>query len=136
MDIREIRRENLAALKREIGTLRALADQAPTDPNYLSQILGGKGNVGHQLARKLEKAAKKPVGWMDQEHPLPAQAEESIRNINRYARLLPIVQIKAVESLLQSLVVNKDQPDSQVRIQLAGLPRAPKPSRLLQHDHA
>lgn len=70
MDIREIRRENLATLRHEKGTLRALADLIETDPNYLSQLLSSKRkqHVGHVLARRLEIAMHKPEGWMDQPH--------------------------------------------------------------------
>lgn len=70
MDIREIRRKNLVALRHEKGTLRALADLIETDPNYLSQLLSNKRiqHVGHGLARRLEMAMHKPEGWMDQPH--------------------------------------------------------------------
>lgn len=70
MDVKEIRRENLRALLNEFGTATALASAAGTDAAYLSQIKSTKTKreIGDNLARRLEKAANKDRGWMDQLH--------------------------------------------------------------------
>lgn len=70
MDVREIRRANLAALVRMHGGQTHLAELVDTDAAYLSQILSPviKANVGHALARRIELALGKPRGWMDAAH--------------------------------------------------------------------
>jgi SOS-response transcriptional repressor LexA len=76
--LEKIHRKNLERLIKWAGTARLLALRAGTSSNYLSQVHGtrrkttsGVGEVrklGVQVCRKLELAAGKPEGWMDQEH--------------------------------------------------------------------
>ena len=85
--IEEIRLTNLRLLIEECeavtvgrkvyraGSAAALAAKSKTSASYLSQILirfknpsGTVREVGTLLARKLEKGAKKPLGWMDTRH--------------------------------------------------------------------
>lgn len=69
--IAEIRRDNLARLIKEFGTLEKVAELGETSPVYLSQIKNRtidpktkkSREMGSALARKLEKG--KVVGWMD-----------------------------------------------------------------------
>jgi hypothetical protein len=68
------------------GTAAALAAMSKTSASYLSQILirfrnpsGNIREVGTELARKLEKGAKKPVGWMDVRHDDVDSAENELR---------------------------------------------------------
>ena len=70
MDVKEIRRENLAALVSKRGSRKPLAEAIGTDPAYISQLLSDKtkADMGHQLARRIEKALGKPRGWMDRSH--------------------------------------------------------------------
>lgn len=68
--IKDIRSENLKTLKRELGTLVALANAANTSPAYLGQILNGTRGLGDALARKLEERCLKPMGWMDRPHDI------------------------------------------------------------------
>lgn len=70
-----IRLENFEDLVREAGSLAELARRAETNPIYLSQLRsqattrkGTKRGIGDQLARRLESAMGKPIGWLDQEH--------------------------------------------------------------------
>ncbi len=67
MDIRGIRRNNLARLIAEAGGQKALADRSGVSAAYLSQVLSARvpRNVGHNLARRLERGMAKPYGWMD-----------------------------------------------------------------------
>lgn len=106
MDIREVRRQNLIALRSEKGSVRALADLIDTDPNYLSQILGGKGRhfMGHTLARRLESALKKPKGWMDQPHDLQDQEEYEINDIARLVRMLVPAQRESLKTFISTLI--------------------------------
>lgn len=70
MDSKTIRRANLVALIRHFGTKSELARVAGISEAYLSQIIGARANrnVGDDLARRLERAAGKPHGWMDHDH--------------------------------------------------------------------
>jgi len=92
----EIRLANLRLLIEECegydnyraGTATALAAKCETSAGYLSQILtrfrnpsGSIREVGTDLARKLEKGAKKPVGWMDVKHNDIDPAENEFRLI-------------------------------------------------------
>lgn len=73
--VEEVRRQRLAMLREEMGTLVALNDRIGLDKrdSTLSQILNsaknsrtGKGKeMGSPMARKLEAACGKEMGWMD-----------------------------------------------------------------------
>lgn len=75
-DVYEIRLANLSTLVSEVGTAEALAAAAGLSPVYLSQIrsraidrkTGKPRNLGSKAARKLEIAAGKLPGWLDQDH--------------------------------------------------------------------
>lgn len=71
MDITEIRRTNLVALIDAAGSIRILADQVGTAPNYLSEIKNHERNMGNKLARKIEQMLGKQDGWMDVNHDAP-----------------------------------------------------------------
>lgn len=73
----QIRLHNLEALITEAGSAAKLARMAGTNSSYLSQVRnqlptkkGTPRSIGDELAGKLEKAMKKPQGWMD---TLPAK---------------------------------------------------------------
>ena len=68
MDVRHIRRTNLGLLVEQYGSRKALADAVDTDPAYISQLMSTrtKADMGHALARRIERALGLPDGWMDQ----------------------------------------------------------------------
>lgn len=78
----EIRRENLAILIAEAGSQVALSQKTGKAPAQISQWLNasvksesGKRRVmGNAMARQLEAALGKPVGWMDQPCAAPYAA--------------------------------------------------------------
>jgi hypothetical protein len=77
MDVKQVRRENLDRLIKEAGNLSRLAAKGGSSYDNLSQIVNGTllpsgkpRGIGNDLARSLEVASKKPVGWMDQDHTL------------------------------------------------------------------
>lgn len=87
--VEEVRRERLSILKNEAGSLVALNDKLGlnTRDSTLSQILNGAKNsrtgkpkeMGSKLARDLERAMGKDVGWMDTDpallnHPFSTDA--------------------------------------------------------------
>lgn len=106
MDIREIRRKNLLLLREEMGSVRAIADKVDTDPNYISQLLGGKGKsfMGYSMARRLEKACLKDVGWMDQSHDEAEDVDDDIKDISALARGMNRAQRKNLKSLIKSIL--------------------------------
>lgn len=65
----ERRRLNLLHLAdvREEGKIARIAERVETSPAYLYQITSEKsrGNVGDELAERIERAYGLPVGWMD-----------------------------------------------------------------------
>lgn len=73
--VEEVRRERLSILKNEAGSLVALNEKLGLNvrDSTLSQILNGAKNsktgkpkeMGSKLARDLERATGKDVGWMD-----------------------------------------------------------------------
>jgi SOS-response transcriptional repressor LexA len=80
---KQIRLHNLEALIAEAGSAARLARMAGTNSSYLSQVrnqlLTRKGtprSIGDELAEKLEKAMKKPHGWMDTPHVEGATTHE------------------------------------------------------------
>lgn len=81
--ISDIRRENLDALARQLGSVDAVAAASTTSPVYLSQIknqaldskTGKPRQMGSALARKLESGCGKPFGWMDTDHRSPSNVE-------------------------------------------------------------
>lgn len=90
---RQIRLLNLRKLLKEAKTAAALASAANTSPAYISQILSDKtkGSIGNQLARRLELAAGKPVGWLDTLH-----AEDDPRRHLLSVKHIPLVEFSRI----------------------------------------
>ena len=122
MEVRDIRRNNLLLLiRRQGGTQAEFARVAGVSPNYINQVLNswqGRG-LGHQVARKIERAVGKSRGWMDTSHPEDWQEAETMADPHqrstgsgRSARAgvlaaelesLSDVSLDAVASLIESL---------------------------------
>lgn len=67
MDVKAIRQKKITELEARLGSLAAierLTDGAVT-ASYLSQIKGGYRKMGDAIARRLERALRKDLGWMD-----------------------------------------------------------------------
>ena len=63
--VQEIRRKNVEILVAQFGSQGKFANKVETAPNYVSQIVTGKRDVGTNLARKIEKAVGLTMGAMD-----------------------------------------------------------------------
>lgn len=50
------------------GMLKLFAQKLELSERYLSHIKCQRKNIGHQIARTIEKQLGLPHGWMDQEH--------------------------------------------------------------------
>ena len=76
MDIRLIRRANLATLIAEAGSVAKLHSRTGISEKYISQITTnfvGRGRksrreIGHEMARRLEAGMNRREGWMDVSH--------------------------------------------------------------------
>jgi len=84
MDIKQIRQDNLKILIKEFKTAVLLAEATDTNPKYISQVLnmhktpgGKKRGMGDDLARRMEKKANKPYGWMDIQHDREKSNDET-----------------------------------------------------------
>lgn len=66
----EISRENARSLAESIGGLAKFADRVGMADTQVSQILGKNPvrNIGVKMARRIEEAFQKPLGWIDQRH--------------------------------------------------------------------
>lgn len=127
-DIDEIRRENLATLVGELGSVTALAKRAGRSDSQISQLLNGSANsktgkprgMRKETARMLESAAGKPAGWLDVDHAYP--------------EAVPVARLAVAES---SLIAACDEyraapPETRAAVDLLLLPRARR-ARVLAH---
>lgn len=79
-----IRLENFRELIKKAGGPAEAARKLDMDDSQLSQI-GGKHptrNIGPSLARRIEKAFRKPEGWLDMPHAQLALQQRSDRNVS------------------------------------------------------
>ena len=79
MDIHLIRRQNLQKLLALHPNQSVLADALGTLQGRVSDWLGGRRNMGSQVARRAEEAHQLPHGWMDVLHgevAAPSRLEE------------------------------------------------------------
>lgn len=97
--IADIRRANLELLIAEAGSLSKLAEKAETTSVYLSQVRNGTPDIktarprelGTTMARRLEVACNKPVGWMDasQWRPAPETAPIGVAEPTKQLHVTP-----------------------------------------------
>lgn len=78
MDVKALRIINLGRLEREFGGLQAVANLVGTSYDTLWQTKAGirlpsgkTRGIGDEMARRLETACNKPLGWMDWDHDTP-----------------------------------------------------------------
>ncbi len=64
----EIRKSNLLLLLDKYRTQTALGAATGVEQSTISGVLNDHRNVGHEVARRIEKALYLGEGWMDQEH--------------------------------------------------------------------
>lgn len=81
MEVKEIRRRNVHHLVKEAGGPTAFGVMVQRDQVQVSQWVAGK-SIGSNLARHIEDAIGRPVGWLDAPHwddadePTPAALVE------------------------------------------------------------
>lgn len=90
-------RKRLAELIDEAGSQKELAERVKTAESYISQLMTARAGIARKFCVRLEKAMKKPDGWMDQWLP-----EETDPNILR----------TMFEEILQASAAKRDPDDS------------------------
>ena len=70
MNIKQVRRENLRLLVRELGSVTELANRLNRSQPQISHLISPNAtkNIGDHLASEIEKTFNKPVGWLDYPH--------------------------------------------------------------------
>ena len=68
------------------GIEQAFAQKIQVSPSMLSQMKAGRP-IGNKTARQIEVLCKRPVGWLDEQHPdqKPSDAEEAFVHLARQA---------------------------------------------------
>ena len=69
MNIKEIRRANLARLLAEHDFDTDFAEACDLAPAHVSQMKNGTRKMGDEVAQRIEKKKRLPPGYMDQQHP-------------------------------------------------------------------
>lgn len=96
MDIEGIRRKNLGQLiKEKYKSQIDFVRETGVNQGETSGLLNGKRVFGERKARKLEKLAGLPAGWLDQNH---SQTDDSGDGSPSYADYAPIPIISAKAS--------------------------------------
>lgn len=81
MEVKQIRLANLRALIEREGAVSQLALRLQISPIYIYRVLDGKFNVGDSMARKIEDAYERPMGWMDNLHNQAGSSRRAAREI-------------------------------------------------------
>ncbi len=81
MEVKQIRLANLRALIEREGAVSQLALRLQISPIYIYRVLDGKFNVGDSMARKIEDAYERPMGWMDNLHNQSGSSRRAEREI-------------------------------------------------------
>lgn len=119
--VEEVRRERLALLRKEFGTLVALNEKLGlnTRDATLSQILNSATNsrtgtpkaMGSKMARDLESACGKEVGWMDTDPAiftsLPQEVTDfaaALEKLSQEQKDLVLTTVRDVIALAQQII--------------------------------
>ena len=119
--VSETRRTNMLLLIDEIGSIKDFSERCNTNANYISQIKTRHKNrsLGTRLARKIEKALKKPIGWMDVPHPKSANIFEE--EAQTYSAVTPTDTKKTNKKEEKLLEIFRElDPDDQTRLHEVG----------------
>lgn len=112
MDVTSTRQRNLRTLVEGLSanlvTQKAVAIRLDMAPSYLNQLLGGK-KMGDDVARKVERQANLPHGWMDVAHDSP-DAESVANGASHSLRIDPEIIASALR-LLRLTFANLDIDD-------------------------
>lgn len=103
MEIKDVRRANLAKLIASYGTIEALAAAAGTSASYLSQLKNGTAAMGTRFARTVEQSLGLERGWFDTPERGPRPAPEAVPLELALFRRLTRAQREAIVVILRAM---------------------------------
>lgn len=126
--IAEIRRANLNLLLKEVGEGRGAAAKLARITGVAAPIIsqlrrvthyqdGKERSMGDDVARKLERAMSKPLGWMDQSHETTKSTDEA--EFLRTFRALRPDQQAALAALAETMARDRLPPGGSAEKTLA-----------------
>jgi SOS-response transcriptional repressor LexA len=113
MENKEVRRLNLLILKEEFDSWEKLAAMIQSKASYLSQIASPKitkVNMGDRIARKLEVACSKDIGWMDIPHDTVIENTRSGPRIQKAVPIISYVQAGNWEEISEFRDAGDEEP--------------------------
>lgn len=118
LTLQQRRRNNLKRLLADYRTQREFGAAAGLSVNQISHILNGVREMGEEIARRIESALGKPLGWMDadpDQEPAPETALEHLpadqaQLLHGYRQLSPQRQAALRETLAGYVLLEKQRP--------------------------
>lgn len=89
-----------------------------SNASYLSQLLSGHRSFGERAARKLEKACRRPAGWLDVS-PVAAEEVPPIRFDKHMIAKLSVEERTLIEDFI-SLIVKRNEQSSPSKSRVSG----------------
>lgn len=96
MNVKDIRRLNILALIKELGSQKVLGELTDTPASYISQVKNHTRTLGDAVAYRMEARLKKPAGWLDVAH----QIQEPGTRYFVSRSFIPLLEIDQIESFL------------------------------------
>ncbi|OZI23732.1 hypothetical protein CAL26_09890 [Bordetella genomosp. 9] len=126
-DIQAQRRANLKSLVTQRGDLASLAKaMGLAASSYLSQMAGGHRTISDDTARAIERAAGKPVRWLDEDHTARKPARQ-VANDTSFVQGAVQAVVAAQQELNASITPEKYAEIVQLVYELAQLEEAISP---------
>lgn len=101
MYAKDIRRENLRALAKQLGGITQLAEKLGKSQSQISQLIGKSPskNIGDKIATQVENLFNKPHGWMDTLHNHIDETTTAYELFRKSAphRPIPLIRWNTVE---------------------------------------
>jgi hypothetical protein len=108
MNVKDIRRENLRILSRQVGGITALAHHLKKTQGQISHVIGKNPlkNIGDRFASQIEHYFNKPHGWLDRLHPEITHKGDNPFTLaiphNEPTYWLPIITVNQIDQFLNS----------------------------------
>lgn len=124
MNVKDIRRENLRILSRQVGGITALAHHLKKTQGQISHVIGKNPlkNIGDRFASQIEHYFNKPHGWLDRLHPEITHKGDNPFTLaiphNEPTYWLPIITASQIDQFLNSTKSIFSQPTKTVPTQM------------------
>ncbi|MCB1919605.1 MAG: helix-turn-helix transcriptional regulator [Candidatus Competibacteraceae bacterium] len=115
--LQQRRREHLKRLLADYRTQREFGEATGLAVNQISHILNGVREMGEEIARRIESALGKPLGWMDADPDRKLAPETALGNLSAdqtqllhdYRQLSPQRQAALRETLAGYVLLEQRQ---------------------------